>query len=258
MSARAASRSVCCPRRRVGASPRTARAGRRCSDGRRATGAPGGDRGDRRARAAGSPLLSAAGIAVAVVNPRHSGQFAKGLGLARQDRSPRRAMLARYGELARPAARPPLERAAGPPASPGAAPPPARSAAQWRGQPAAPCERAADPGPPSAHLEWLKAELATLDEQIADALAARPEAASGPAFRRRRRAIGPVATSAPSGAAARARPPSTARRSPRSPAWGRSRQDSASAAASARSDGGRAGCAACSTWRRWWRAATTR
>ena len=52
-------------------------------------------------------LLSAAGIAVAVVNPRHTRQFAKGLGwLAKTDRLDA-LLLARYGALARPAAHPP-------------------------------------------------------------------------------------------------------------------------------------------------------
>jgi hypothetical protein len=47
-------------------------------------------------------LLSAAGIAVAVVNPRQTRQVAKGLGwLAKTDRRDPR-MLARYGALARP------------------------------------------------------------------------------------------------------------------------------------------------------------
>ena len=55
--------------------------------------------------------LSAAGIAVAVVNPRHLRQFAKGLGwLAKTDRLDA-ALIARYGALARPAAHPPLSAA---------------------------------------------------------------------------------------------------------------------------------------------------
>jgi transposase len=56
-------------------------------------------------------LLSAAGIAIAVVNPRHIRQFAEGLGwLAKTDRLDA-ALLARYGALAQPAARPPLSAA---------------------------------------------------------------------------------------------------------------------------------------------------
>ena len=90
-------------------------------------------------------LLSAADIAVAVVNPRQTRQFAKGLGWLAEDRSPRcpdagalrnagaahRAGAARWG--------------ASPPASPRATPASAGTRDQRRGQPSAPRDGAGDP-----------------------------------------------------------------------------------------------------------------
>ena len=91
--------------------------------------------------------LAEAGLAVAVVNPRHVRQFAKGLGLlAKTDRLDA-AVIARYGELARPVPRPTRQRAGRPPAGFGPASPASRTASQRRGQPAAP-----SPGPGGAAL----------------------------------------------------------------------------------------------------------
>ena len=141
-------------------------------------------------------LLSAAGIAVAVVNPRHTRQFAKGLGwLAKTDRLDA-LMLARYGELARPTARPPLDEAQ---ARLQALVLRRRQLAQHLNAEGNRLRRATEPvirDSLSAHLAWLKAELATLDQHIAEALAAQPEAAERAALLASVPGIGPVATSA--------------------------------------------------------------
>jgi transposase len=141
-------------------------------------------------------LLNAAGIAVAVVNPRHTRQFAKGLGwLAKTDRLDA-FMLARYGELARPTAHPPLDVAQ---ARLQALVLRRRQLAQEINGEGNRLRRASEPlirASLSAHLAWLKAELVTLDAHIAAALAAQPEAAERAALLASVPGIGPVATSA--------------------------------------------------------------
>jgi transposase len=155
--------------------------------------------------------LSAAGIAVAVVNPRHIRQFAKGLGwLAKTDRLDA-AMIARYGALAQPAARPPLSVAQArlqalvlrrrqlAPRRSGAT-----SVVTPGSQPRVNGEgnrlrRAAEPEIRDSlvrHLAWLKTELAALDGQIAAALAAQPDASERAAILASVPGVGPVATSA--------------------------------------------------------------
>lgn len=141
-------------------------------------------------------LLSAAGIAVAVVNPRQTRQFAKGLGwLAKTDRLDA-LMLARYGALAQPAARPPLGEAQ---ARLQTLVLRRRQLAQQINAEGNRLRRAAEPvirDSLSAHLAWLKAALATLDAHLAAALAARPEEAERAALLASVPGIGPVATSA--------------------------------------------------------------
>ncbi len=107
---------------------------------------------------------NAAAIAVAVVNPRHTRQFAKGLGwLAKTDRLDA-LMLARYGALAQPAARPPLGEAQ---ARLQALVLRRRQLAQHLNAEGNRLRRATEPvirNSLSAHLAWLKAELVALDE----------------------------------------------------------------------------------------------
>jgi transposase len=140
-------------------------------------------------------LLSAAKIAVAVVNPRHLRQFAKGLGwLAKTDRLDG-ALLARYGALARPAARPPLSVAQ---ARLQALVLRRRQLAQAVNAEGNRLRRAAEPvirDSVTAHLAWLKAELAVLDGQIAVALEAQPDGAERAAILASVPGVGPVATS---------------------------------------------------------------
>jgi transposase len=141
-------------------------------------------------------LLSAAGIALAVVNPRHVRQFAKGLGwLAKTDRLDA-ALIARYGALARPAARPPLSAAQ---ARLQALVLRRRQLAQEVNAEGNRLRRAAEPvirDSVTAHLAWLKAALAALDGQIAAALAAQPENAERAAILASVPGVGPVATGA--------------------------------------------------------------
>ena len=141
-------------------------------------------------------LLGAAGIAVAVVNPRHTRQFAKGLGwLAKTDRLDA-LMLARYGTLARPIARAPLDVAQ---ARLQALVLRRRQLAQEINAEGNRLRRATEPvirDSLSAHLAWLKAELAALDAHIAAALAARPEDVERAAILASVPGVGPVATSA--------------------------------------------------------------
>ena len=141
-------------------------------------------------------LLSAAAIAVAVVNPRHTRQFAKGLGwLAKTDRLDA-LMLARYGALAQPAARPPLSEAQ---VRLQALVLRRRQLAQQVNAEGNRLRRATEPvirNSLNAHLAWLKAELAALDGHIAAALAAQPEAAGRAALLASVPGVGPVATSA--------------------------------------------------------------
>jgi transposase len=141
-------------------------------------------------------LLNAAGIALAVVNPRHVRQFAKGLGwLAKTDRLDA-ALIARYAALARPAARPPLSAAQ---ARLQALVLRRRQLAQQVNAEGNRLRRAAEPvirDSVSAHLAWLKAALAALDGQIAAALAAQPEGAERAAILASVPGVGPVATSA--------------------------------------------------------------
>jgi transposase len=118
--------------------------------------------------------LAEAGLAVAVVNPRHVRQFAKGLALlAKTDRLDA-AVIARYGELARPVPRPPASEPEG-----------RLQALVLRRQHLARqanaegnrLRRAQDPAVRHSleeHLRWLKAELARLDELVAAAIAAEP------------------------------------------------------------------------------------
>ena len=140
-------------------------------------------------------LLSAAGIAVAVVNPRHTRQFAKGLGwLAKTDRLDA-LMLARFGALARPAARPPIGVAQ---ARLQALVLRRRQLAQEINAEGNRLRRAIEPvirDSSSAHLAWLKAELAALDAHIAAALAAAPEETERAALLASVPGVGPVATS---------------------------------------------------------------
>lgn len=140
-------------------------------------------------------LPSAAGIAVAVVNPRHTRQFAKGLGwLAKTDRLDA-LLLARYGALARPAAHPPSSVAQ---ARLQALVRRRRQLAQEVNAEGNRRRRAAEPvirDSLSADLAWLKAELAALDEHVAAALAAQPEAAGRAALLASVPGVGPVATS---------------------------------------------------------------
>jgi transposase len=140
--------------------------------------------------------LSAAGIAVAVVNPRHIRQFAKGLGwLAKTDRLDA-AMIARYGALAQPAARPPLSVAQ---ARLQALVLRRRQLAQEVNGEGNRLRRAAEPEIRDSlvrHLAWLKTELAALDGQIAAALAAQPDASERAAILASVPGVGPVATSA--------------------------------------------------------------
>jgi transposase len=140
--------------------------------------------------------LSAAGIAVAVVNPRHIRQFAKGLGwLAKTDRLDA-AMIARYGALAQPAARPPLSVAQ---ARLQALVLRRRQLAQEVNGEGNRLRRAAEPVIRDSlvrHLAWLKTELAALDGQIAATLAAQPEASERAAILASVPGVGPVATSA--------------------------------------------------------------
>ncbi len=140
-------------------------------------------------------LLSAAGIAVAVVNPRHIRQFAKGLRwLAKNDRLDA-AMIARYGALAQPAARPPLSVAQ---ARLQALVLRRRQLAQEVNGEGNRLRRAAEPVIRDSlvrHLAWLKTELAALDGQIAAALAAQPEASERAAILASVPGVGPVATS---------------------------------------------------------------
>jgi transposase len=139
--------------------------------------------------------LSAAGIAVAVVNPRHIRQFAKGLGwLAKTDRLDA-AMIARYGALAQPAARPPLSVAQ---ARLQALVLRRRQLAQEVNGEGNRLRRAAEPVIQDSlvrHLAWLKTELAALDGQIAATLAAQPDASERAAILASVPGVGPVATS---------------------------------------------------------------
>jgi transposase len=141
-------------------------------------------------------LLSAAGIAVAVVNPRHIRQFAKGLGwLAKTDRLDA-ALIARYGALAQPAARPPLSAAQ---ARLQALVLRRRQLAQQVNAEGNRLRRATEPmiqASVERHRAWLKAELTALDEQIAAALAAEPDGAERAIILASVPGIGPVATSA--------------------------------------------------------------
>jgi transposase len=140
-------------------------------------------------------LLSAAGIAVAVVNPRHIRQFAKGLGwLAKTDRIDA-AMIARYGALARPAAHPPQSAAQ---ARLQALVLRRRQLAQVVNGEGNRLRRTAEPvirDSVTAHLAWLKAELAALDGQIAAALATQPDGSERAAILASVPGVGPVATS---------------------------------------------------------------
>ncbi len=140
--------------------------------------------------------LSAAGIAVAVVNPRHIRQFAKGLGwLAKTDRLDA-AMIARYGALAQPAARPPLSVAQ---ARLQALVLRRRQLAREVNGEGNRLRRAAEPVIRDSlmrHLAWLKTELAALDRQIAATLAAQPDASERAAILASVPGVGPVATSA--------------------------------------------------------------
>jgi transposase len=141
-------------------------------------------------------LLSAAGIAVAVVNPRHIRQFAKGLGwLAKTDRLDA-ALLARYGALAQPAPYPPPSVAQ---ARLQALVLRRRQLTQQVNAEGNRRRRASEPVIQDSlerHLVWLKAELAALDQQIAAALAAEPDGAERAAILGSVPGIGPVATSA--------------------------------------------------------------
>jgi transposase len=140
-------------------------------------------------------LLNAAGIAVAVVNPRHTRQFAKGLGwLAKTDRLDA-LMLARYGALAQPAPRPPLGLAQ---ARLQALVLRRRELAQQVNGEGNRLRRATEPlirASLSAHLAWLKTELKALDAHLAAALAAAPEEAGRAALLASVPGIGPVVTS---------------------------------------------------------------
>jgi transposase len=141
-------------------------------------------------------LLSAAGIAVAVVNPRHTRQFAKGLGwLAKTDRLDA-ALIARYGALAQPAVYPPLSEAQ---ARLQALVLRRRQLAQQVNAEGNRLRRTAEPvirDSLTAHLAWLKAELTGLDGHIAAALAAQPEGSERAAILASVPGVGPVATSA--------------------------------------------------------------
>jgi transposase len=140
--------------------------------------------------------LGAAGIAVAVVNPRQTRQFAKGLGwLAKTDRLDA-LMLARYGTLARPIARAPLDVAQ---SRLQAFVLRRRQLAQEINAEGNRLRRATEPvirDSLSAHLAWLKAGLAALDAHIAAALAARPEDVERATILASVPGVGPVATSA--------------------------------------------------------------
>jgi len=140
-------------------------------------------------------LLSAVGIAVAVVNPRHTRQFAKGLGwLAKTDRLDA-ALLARYGALAQPTAHPPLGVAQ---ARLQALVLRRRQLAQQVNAEGNRLRRATEAlirCSLTAHLAWLKAELAALDEHIAAALAAQPEGSERATILASVPGVGPVATS---------------------------------------------------------------
>jgi transposase len=140
-------------------------------------------------------LLSAAGIAVAVVNPRHIRQFAKGLGwLAKTDRLDA-AMIARYGALARPAVHPPLSAAQ---ARLQALVLRRRQLAQQVNAEGNRLRRAAEPlirDSVVRHLAWLKAELAALDGQIAAALEAHPDGSERAAILASVPGVGPAVSS---------------------------------------------------------------
>jgi transposase len=140
-------------------------------------------------------LLNAAGTAVAVVNPRHIRQFAKGLGwFAKTDRLDA-ARLARYGALAEPAAYPPLSVAQ---ARLQALVLRRRQLAQEVNAEGNRLRRAAEPvirDSVTAHLAWLKAELAGLDGHIATALEAQPDGSERAAILASVPGVGPVATS---------------------------------------------------------------
>jgi transposase len=140
-------------------------------------------------------VLSAARIAVAVVNPRHIRQFAKGLGwLAKTDRLDA-ALIARYGALARPAAHPPISTAQ---ARLQALVLRRRQLAQVVNAEGNRLRRTAEPvirDSVTAHLAWLKAEMVALDGQIAAALAAQPGGGERAAILASVPGVGPVATS---------------------------------------------------------------
>jgi transposase len=139
--------------------------------------------------------LSAAGIAVAVVNPRHLRQFAKGLGwLAKTDRLDA-ALIARYGALARPAAHPPLSAAQ---ARLQALVLRRRQLAQEVNAEGNRLRRTAEPvirDSVTAHLAWLKAELAALDGKIAAALAVLSDGPERAAILASVPGVGPVVSS---------------------------------------------------------------
>jgi transposase len=140
-------------------------------------------------------LLSAAAIAVAVVNPRQIRQFARGLGwLAKTDRLDA-ALIARYGALAQPAAHLPLSAAQ---ARLQALVLRRRQLAELVNGEGNRLRRTAEPvirDSAVRHLAWLKAELAALNEQIAAALVAQPHGAERAAILASVPGIGPVATS---------------------------------------------------------------
>ena len=139
--------------------------------------------------------LSAVGIAVAVVNPRHIRQFAKGLGwLAKTDRLDA-ALIAHYGALAQPAAHPPVSAAQ---ARLQALVLRRRQLAQEVNAEGNRLRRTAEPVIRNSvvrHLAWLKAELAAFEEHIAAVLATLPDGSERAAILASVPGVGPVATS---------------------------------------------------------------
>ena len=134
----------------------------------RARAPPGRAGGHRRLRARGAARLRAAGLPVAVVNPRQARDFAKAIGqLAKTDR-PRRAVLARFADAAvrprAPAARRRRQEVGGL----AGAPPAARRDAGGGAEPPAqrPLPRCASES--SRTCDWLSSSVARLDGEIAE------------------------------------------------------------------------------------------
>jgi transposase len=140
-------------------------------------------------------LLNAAGIAVAVVNPRQIRQFAKGLGwLAKTDRIDAE-MIARYGELAGPEARPPMSEAQ---THVQALVLRRRHLAKLVNAEGSRLRRAQDRvvrHSLAAHLAWLKAEMASLDARIDAVIEAEPDWCDKAVILASVPGVGPVAKS---------------------------------------------------------------